>query len=306
MTRTTSTRRAAFRSSPYFLLVLTTLMWAGNWVLGRAMRHEIPPVALGFWRWALAAALLLPVTLPELWEKRAIVKRHLFVLASLGALGACAFNTMCYIALQYTAATNGVLFNSMIPALIILLSWLVFRERLTGRQVAGVLLSFTGVAAILARGDPAVLAGLRFNRGDLLLMAAMFLWALYTIVLRWRPPELSASALLAAMLLVSLPLLLPFYLWELDVRGGFAVTPRTVGTLLYYATLPSIIAYRLWNRGVAEVGANRAGLFVHLMPVWGATLSWIFLGEGLYDYHFAGAALIFGGIWLTTRVQRAS
>ena len=265
------------------------------------MRNDIPPVAMGFWRWTLALLILLPFTAQELWRQRRIVRAKWRELMLLGALGAAAFNTMIYIGLQYTAATNGVLFNSVSPVLIILMSGIFMREHISRPQALGVALSLAGVAAIVARGDVAVLASLQLNTGDLWLMAAMLLWAGYTIILRVRPPELSAAAFLAAMLALSVPLLLPVYLWEWTVRGGISLTMPTISALAYYATLPSIVAYLFWNRGVAQVGPSRAGLFVHLMPVFGAVLSVIFLGERLYGYHFAGAALIFGGIYLTTR-----
>lgn len=289
------------RPSPYLLLTLASLFWAANWVVGRAMRNDIPPVTMGFWRWTVALALLLPFAASELRRKWRVVRANWFTLMLLGALGATAFNTMIYIGLQHTAATNGVLFNSVTPVLIILMSWALFHERLSVRQILGVALSLAGVAAIVARGSPGVLAALQFNRGDLWLISAMLLWAVYTIVLRRRPRELSAIGFLTAMLLLSLPLLLPFYLWELSVRGGFQLSVSTVSALAYYGTLPSIVAYLFWNRGVVQVGPNKAGLFVHLMPVFGALLSVIFLGERLYAYHFAGAVLIFGGIYLTTR-----
>jgi drug/metabolite transporter (DMT)-like permease len=292
---------ARWQPSPYLLLSLTALFWAGNWVIGRAMRHDMPPIAMGFWRWTLALLLLLPFTLPELRSKWPVVRAHWLTLAILGCLGAIAFNTLIYVGLQYTAATNGVLFNSLSPVFIILLSWMLVGERISGLQGAGVTLSLAGVLAIVARGDPAMLATFQFNPGDLWLITAMLLWAIYTIVLKRRPAELSAMAFLAAMLLLSLPLLLPFYLWEFFVRGGFPLNAATVSALAYYCTVPSIVAYLFWNRGVVQVGANRAGLFVHLMPVFGALLSVIFLGERLYAYHYAGAALIFGGIWFTTR-----
>jgi drug/metabolite transporter (DMT)-like permease len=291
--------------SPYLLLALTALFWAANWVVGRAMRNDIPPVAMGFWRWTLALALMLPFTAGELKRKWSVVRTNWLTLTLLGCLGAVAFNTLIYVGLQYTAATNGVLFNSISPILIILLSWLISRERLSGLQACGVALSLCGVAAIIGRGDIALLAAFHFNPGDLWLITAMLLWALYTIVLRRRPAELSALAFLSAMLLLSLPFLLPFYLWELGDRGGFALTPATIAALAYYCTIPSIVAYLFWNRGVAQVGANKAGLFVHLMPLFGALLSVIFLGERLYAYHYAGALLIFGGIWLTTRKTAA-
>jgi drug/metabolite transporter (DMT)-like permease len=288
-------------ASPYLLLTLASLFWAGNWVVGRAMRNEMPPVAMGFWRWAVALLILLPFTAPELKRNWHLVRANWFTLTVLGSLGATLFNTMIYVGLQYTAATNGVLFNSVSPILIMLLSWLAFRERLGRWQTVGVALSLAGVVVIVARGDPQTLAALKLNHGDLWLIAAMFLWAIYTIVLRRRPPGLSATAFLAAMLLLGLPVLLPFYLWEIFTRGGFAISLPAVAALAYYGTLPSVVAYLFWNRGVAQIGPNKAGLFVHLMPVFGALLSVIFLGERLYAYHFAGAALIFGGIWLTTR-----
>lgn len=294
-------RRWLGSPSPYLLLSLTALFWAGNWVVGRAMRDDMPPVAMGFWRWLLAFMILLPFAAPELWRKRAVVRANLVTLMLLGVLGAIAFNTLIYYGLQFTVVTNGVLFNSITPVIIVLASWVLYRERLSAQQAVGVVLSLCGVLAIVARGDLQMLAGFQFNRGDIWLIGAMFLWALYTIVLRQRPTELSAVAFLAAMLMLSLPFLLPFYLWELGVRGGFELTFSTVLALAYYATIPSIVAYLFWNRGVAQVGANKAGLFVHLMPVFGAVLSVVFLGERLYGYHFAGAALIFGGIWLTTR-----
>jgi drug/metabolite transporter (DMT)-like permease len=287
--------------SPYLLLSLTSLFWAANWVVGRAMRNDMPPVAMGFWRWAIALLILLPYAAPELKRKWHVVRANWLTLALLGVLGAVAFNTLIYVGLQYTAATNGVLFNSITPILIILLSWVVTRERISRLQACGVLLSLTGVLAIVARGDLASLAAFQFNRGDLWLITAMVLWAMYTIVLRRRPPELSAVGFLAAMLLLGLPFLLPVYLWELAERGGFALTPATGAALAYYGTIPSIVAYLFWNRGVAQVGPNKAGLFVHLMPLFGALLAVIFLGERLHAYHYAGAVLIFSGIWLTTR-----
>lgn len=289
------------RPPPYLLLTLASLFWAGNWVVGRAMRNEIPPVAMGFWRWAVALLILLPFAAPELKRNWHVVRANWFTLTLLGSLGATLFNTMIYIGLQYTAATNGVLFNSVSPILIVVMSWLAFRERLGVWQTMGVALSLAGVAVIVARGEPQILAELNFNQGDLWLISAMFLWAIYTIVLRRRPPGLSAIGFLAAMLLLGQLLLLPFYLWELLTRGGFSVSVPTVAALAYYGTLPSIVAYLFWNRGVAQIGPNKAGLFVHLMPVFGALLSMLFLGERLYAYHFAGAVLIFGGIWLTTR-----
>ena len=293
------TRLASFL--PYFLLSLAVLSWAGNWVVGRAMRNDLGPVAMGFWRWALALALILPFSFRELRTKWPLVRRNVWWLTVSGAVGAVVFNTMIYVGLQYTATTNSILFNSLVPVSIVVISWFAFGERISARQGIGVLLSLVGVLAIVSRGDPSLLVGLQLNRGDIWIMAAMLLWAVYTILLRWRPKDLSAVAYLAAMLMFSLPLLVPFYVWELYQRGSFELTGATVVALAYYATIPSVLAYLMWNYGVAKVGPNRAGLILHLLPIFAAILSIVFLDERLYAYHYIGTGFVFGGIWLTTR-----
>lgn len=294
------------RVLPYLLLSLAVLAWAGNWVIGRAMRHDMGPVAMCFWRWLLALTILLPLCWRELLGKRQVVRREWLRLMLMGATGAMAFNTMLYVGLQFTEASNATLFNSTSPIYIVVLSWLVFGERVSLRQAVGIALSLAGVLAIVSRGDATALLRLQVNVGDLWIIVAMFLWAVYTTLLRWRPAELSASAFLAAMLLLSLPLMLPFYFWEWWLRGGFDLTPATLATLAYFGIVPSVLAYLMWNRGVAEVGANRAGLIVHLLPIFTVALSMLFLGERISSYHFVGAAFVFSGIWLTATPSRSA
>ncbi len=299
--RASACRRALVPLIPYVLLALAVLSWAGNWVIGRAMRNDIGPVAMGFWRWTLALLLVLPFCWHELRVKWHVVRQNWWRLMVLGASGAVAFNTMVYVGLQFTETTNSTLFNSVVPIYIVVISWLFFGEKISMRQASGIGLSLTGVLAIMSRGDPALLASLRINAGDLWIIVAMLFWSIYTILLRWRPPQLSALAFLGAMLVLSLPLLVPFYGWELYHRGTFELTPANLAALAYYATVPSVIAYLFWNRGVAQVGANRAGLIVHLLPVFTVMLSMLFLGERLFLFHYAGAACVFGGIALTTK-----
>jgi drug/metabolite transporter (DMT)-like permease len=286
---------------PYLLLSLAVLAWAGNWVVGRAMRNDMGPVAMGFWRWTLALALILPFSLRELHAKWDVVRRNRWWLMVSGAVGAVMFNAMIYVGLQYTATTNSILFNSVVPVFIVIISWAVLGEKISPRQVIGIAFSLIGVLAIVSRGHPSNIAMLQFNRGDMWIMVAMLFWAVYTILLRWRPRELSAIAFLTAMLIFSLPLLAPFYVWELYERGSFELSTSTVVALAYYATIPSVVAYLMWNYGVAKVGPNRAGLMVHLLPIFAAILSVVFLGERLYAYHYIGTVFVFCGIWLTTR-----
>lgn len=289
-------------SHPYLLLTLTALFWSGNMVLGRGIRGDIPPISLAFWRWAIALLCVLPLALPHLkeqWPRLRAGWKPVFVL---GLLGVGGYNTLAYIALQYTVATNAVLLNSFIPIATIAISWAFFGRHLSRAQAFGVTISFLGAATIIARGDFALLATLSINRGDLWMLAAVLIWAIYTVGLQWRPSGVDPMLLLAALTIVGLLALAPLYLWELLVQGrSIKVHAGSLASLIYVGVFPSFLGYIFYNRGVAEVGANKASLFIHLMPVFGTILSVTFLGEIPHGFHFAGIALILGGIWLTTR-----
>jgi len=289
---------------PYLLLTLTTLFWSGNMVLGRAIREDIPPVALAFWRWVIALLLVLPLALPHLRSQWPALRRGWKPVVVLGMLGVGGYNTLAYLALQYTAATNAVLLNSFIPIATITLSWLFLKKHLHGREGLGVVISFIGVATIVLRGDAATLATLTLNIGDLWMLAAVLVWAIYTIGLQWRPAGVHPMLLLAAFTAVGVAFLTPLYLWE--VAGGRHINlhPGSLASLLYVGIFPSFLGYIFYNRAVGEVGASKASLFIHLMPVFGTLLSAVFLKEIPVWYHYAGIALIFVGIWLTTAPSR--
>lgn len=294
------------RPSPYLLATLAALFWSGNFILGRALGGTIPPIALSFWRWALALAILLPFTLPRVRHQVALIRRHWGILALLGVLGVTNFNTFAYLGLTTTTATNAVLLQSTTPVLIVGLSFALLGDTVRPRQAAGILLSLTGVAAIVLQGDPATLASLEVNRGDLWVLAAVVSWAIYSVCLRWRPAELDPLALLTATVAAGLIPLIPLYLWDLGRSGGFPLTGVTLGAIAYVAIFPSVLAYVFWNRAVADLGPNRTGQFMHLMPVFGTLLAMLLLGERLQGFHVAGIALIAAGIWLAARGPRAS
>lgn len=288
-------------TSPYLLLTLTTLFWAGNAVLARALHHLLPPAAMAFWRWVLALLLLLPFILRPMYQQRALLRANWARLALLGVLGVGCYNTFLYAALQATTATNGVLISSITPLLILLIGRVLFGVRMTRRQQIGILLSLAGVVGIVSRGDISVLARLDFNHGDLLLVGCSSTWALYTVLLRWRPTGIGTMAFFGAAVVGGIALLmLPLYLVEL-ASGRVAVWNAATGAgMVYFAIFPSILAYLFWNRGVEQVGANRAGLFLYLVPVFGIVLAITFLGERLHLFHLIGAASIFTGIYIST------
>lgn len=288
---------------PYLLLTLTTLFWSGNMVVGRAIRGEVPPFALAFWRWAIAFALTLPLALPHLRAQWPILRRNWKAVFVLGLLGVGGYNTLAYIALQYTGATNASLLNSFIPVATIALSWAFLNKRLRGIEWAGVLISLAGVTTIVSRGELATLLALTPNVGDLWMLGAVVVWAFYTIGLQWRPGGVHPMLLLAAFTAVGLLALAPAYAWEMAQGRQVHLSASSLTGIIYIGTLPSFVGYIFYNRAVGEVGASKASLFIHLMPVFGTILAALFLGEIPQLFHGAGIGLIFFGIYLTTSAK---
>jgi len=285
---------------PYLLLILTTLFWSGNFVLSRGMHAAIPPMALSFWRWSVALLILLVLAHRHLRAQQRLIGGHRWFILLQGLLGVTGFNTLLYLAMQYTTAINAVLVNSCIPVLIVVFSWLLYRETMRLRQCCGVLISLAGVGSIMAKGEVATLLQVSFNRGDLLVLAAAVVWALYSSNLKRYPQGLHPLAYLTAINIVGLLGILPLYLLELSNGITFTLNLASVVTILYVAIFASVLAFIFWNRAIRTIGANKAGPFVHLMPVFSTILAVLFLDETLAWYHAQGIALIFGGILMTT------
>ena len=285
---------------PYVLLTLTTLFWAGNMVVGRGLREAVPPFTLAFCRWTICLALTLPFALPHLkaqWPSLRAAWRPVLVL---GLLGVGGFNTFAYLALQHTSATNVLLLNSFIPVATLALAWILLGKRLSGTGSLGVLVSLGGVLTIVARGDTATLTALSLNVGDLWMLTAVLVWALYTIGLQWRPAGVDPMLLLAAFTVVGLVALAPAFLWEMANGQRIQASPGALAGIAYVGALPGFLGYVFYNRAVAEVGPGKASLFIHLMPVFGTLLSALFLGERPQPYHALGIAMILSGIFLTS------
>jgi drug/metabolite transporter (DMT)-like permease len=290
----------------YLLLILTTLFWSGNFVLGRGMHTEIPPFSLSFWRWVIALGILCLFAAKHLYSQRLLARHHLRFIIIQGLLGVAGFNTLIYLAIQTTTAINAVLINSCIPVLIVVCSWVMYREVMTLRRYLGVVVSLGGVVLIIAHGQVDYLLNLSFNPGDLYVFAAALTWALYSSNLRNYPKDLHPLAYQTGIVISGLIILTPFYLIELSTVGGFRVNAASLSTILYLALFASVLAFIFWNRAVRTIGANRAGPFIHLMPVFSTILAVIFLGETIQGYHLQGVGLIFAGIAMTTiKLRRA-
>jgi drug/metabolite transporter (DMT)-like permease len=290
-----------FSDQPYLLLILTVLFWSGNWVVGRGLRGEVPPVALAFWRWSLAFACTLPGAWPYRHQAWPALRAHWRLLGALALLGITGYNTLAYIGLQYTTASNGVLLNAFIPIVILGLSLVFQGKGLSVLEACGVSISLAGVAVIVAQGDAERLLALGFNPGDIWILISVFMWAAYTLLLQRRPPGLPPMLLLALLIMLGLLGLLPLYGWELTQGRDIHWSSGAVLGIAYTGIFPAFLGYVFWNQAVAQVGGARAGLFIHLMPVATTLLSAVILGEAPQLYHLAGMLLIVGGITLSTR-----
>lgn len=269
------------------------------------MHAEIPPLALSFWRWSFALLILSFFGVAHLWRQRRLARQHLRFIVIQGILGVTGFNSLIYLAMQTTTAINAVLVNSCIPVLIAVCSWIMYKEVMSVRQVLGVLISLCGVSLILARGDMMFLLSLDFNRGDVFVLVAALFWALYSANLKRYPAELHPFSYLSGIVIVGLIGLFPLYIIEISLGKAMHLSGSSLAAILYVALFASVLAFIFWNRAVRMVGANKAGPFIYLMPVFSTILAIIFLGEKVYLYHIFGVSLISAGIVMTTfRVSR--
>ena len=296
------------RAAAYFAVVSALALWAGNWIVARAVRDDISPGLITSGRVVLVMLALAPLALPGLAARlREFTARDWAVLAGLALFGGGMHNAMQYLGLQSTTATNGTLFFSLSPVTIMALAGIMFGERVRVMQWIGVAVSFAGVLMIALRGEAGALARLSFNPGDILCFVSMIFWSAYTICLRLQRATLEPVQLLFMVCAVGLVTLLPWLAWDLanDPRAHFNLN----GTLavLYSAFASVILAYAGWNFAVSRLGAARTGGFSHLLPAFGVIFAALFLGEYPAWYHFAGIALIFGGIGLSSlRASSAS
>lgn len=283
------------QTAAYAMLALVMLLWAGNSIVGRAVRDEIPPFLLALLRWTGALLVIAPFAARHILEDRATIRRSWPVILLLGLLGVAAFNAFLYSGLRYTTASNGMLLQAAIPALVLVADFAIFGVRARAGAMLGVALSTIGVVIIVFQGRMGALSEVVFNRGDALILCAVVVWAFYTSLLRLRP-RLHARSFLGLTFAIGVAAMLPLAATEAAEIAAMRWTPEVFGAILYVALLPSVVAYALFNAAVATLGPASAGQAITLMPLFGALLAALTLGEQLHGHHFAGMTLILGGI----------
>ena len=292
-------RRRPF-DHPYLLLALASLFWSGNHIVGRAVAGHVPPYALSTLRWLVGAVILWPFVRSLVSRDLPLIRRHWVILLFLGTVGGTVFSALNYLSLQLTTALNVSVFNSLAPVLIAAVGALTFRDRLTTMQTVGIATSLAGAIAIVSKLDPHVLADFEFNGGDVLVVFNMLVFAIYSVYYRLRPP-IHWLTFIFVLSVISTLGTAPLMVWEYARGEVLHGDWTTVGAVAYVAIFPSIGAYVCWNRGIELIGANRSGVFLHLVPLYSALMATVFLGERLMLYHVLGFVLILTGVHVTTR-----
>lgn len=304
MTGATGARGERVNPFVYVFVLLPMLFWAGNIVLGRYLREDVPPFGITFWRWAVAVVILLPLAWPHLKAGWPLIRRHWVRLTLLGAYICFVGNAFIYLAVQQTTAINAGLVNATQPMLIVVLAWILLGDRITRLQAAGVLLSLVGVVVVVARGSLDTLLALELNPGDLLMSVATMGFALYAVYLRKVPPEIPRWALVWCVFAGGALCSLPFYIWETVSGDPMVWNETTLISLAYLAVFPSVLAIYFWTQAVQALGPSRAGPFIYLIPVFASVMSVLFLEDSLHLYHVVGFVLVVAGIYLTERLGR--
>lgn len=283
--------------SPQAGLVTATVLWSGNFVIGRAVRGEVDPLVLNFWRWAIAAAVLAPFVWRAFRGEAATLREHWRYVVALGFTGLALPHTCSYQALQGTSPVNALLILMLMPALVAVLAWRLFGQPLERRQWAGITLALLGAGWILVRGEWTSLAQLRFSSADLWMLPAVLGSSAHMLLLKRTPPGLTQGPLLLASTLAAV-LLMGMALPWLSSAEQLAAVAVIWPAALYVGVFASAAAFFFWNRGVVRVGPVRAAPYMYLMPLYASVLSALFIGEAVQPYQAAGGALVLGGLWL--------
>ena len=284
-------------SLAYILLILTTIFWSGNFIVGKAATiYNIPPFSLNFFRWLFACIILFPFTIKEIILKRNYIKKNIKLFIILGITSITIFNSIVYYSLYYTQVITGVLMISTIPVWIILISSLLKIEKTNTYQIFGMILSLIGVTAIITQSNFEIIRKLDFNKGDLSIIIAMFSWAIFSTLLKKEKLEISQITLLQVVIIFGLIFLTPIYIAELS-RGNYIVLEMPFFlTLTYVVIFPGLLSFLFWIKGISIIGANRSGIFLHLMPIFGSIFAILIFNEKIMIYHLIGALFIIVGI----------
>lgn len=286
---------------PQALLVFATLLWGGNFVIGRAVAGDIPPITLAFLRWIVAFIIFFPIAYSRTKKEWPMLKKHFGAVIILALTGVAAFNTLVYIGLHYTTSINASLMNSSTPIIIYILSFLFLKERLTKFQLFGTLLSLAGVLFIISGGSFESLLAFSFNKGDIIVLVAVFCWSIYSLLIKKYAGKLPGYSTFLVTIALGALMLLPFTVYELLTTSQAIIWgTSTIGAIFYVGIIASIVAFLSWNTGVVALGANKAGIYLNFIPVFATIFAVLFLDEQLLVAQVIGGLAVIAGVFITT------
>ena len=286
----------------YTFLVLATLFWSGNFIVGKfATLFEIPPLSLNFYRWVMVWFILIPFTFKEILHKKNYIKENWLLISFMGIITISTFNSVVYFALNYTQVINAVLMLAGIPAVVMILSLIMNIERANIFQLVGLILSIIGVGTIISNADIQKILSLNFNKGDLWMLVCVLSWSLYSTLLKKKKFELSQFTFIQLMVTVGIIFLIPQYFYEKSIGLDIPINKFFIAILLYVVIFPAIAAYYCWQKAIELIGPNRSAIFVQLMPLFSALMAILIFREKFQLYHFIGGSFIVTGIYLSNR-----
>lgn len=290
---------------PFILLVFATVLWGGNFVIGRAISNELPPFTLSFLRWCTAFIIFLPIAWVPLKREWRQIRKHLPIVFFMALTGVASFNTLIYLALHYTTSINASLMNTTTPIIIYILSFFFLKERLTRNQLLGTFISLLGVLFIISKGSIESLLQFSFNSGDLIVIVAVVCWAIYSLMVKQFSSKLPGSPTFLVSIFIGIIMLLPFFIYEMTnpaVQVTWSIA--SISAIFYTGIFASIVAFVCWNTGVIRLGANKAGIYLNFIPVFATLFAVLFIGETLQLFQVFGGLFVILGVFLTTRVPR--
>lgn len=288
----------------YFFALSATAIWSGNFIIARDLNTSIPPISLAFWRWIVAVIFLFPFAIKKLLADWKILKKNWIYISIVSLLGVTIFNTLIYFAGHTTTAINLSLISITFPVFILLLSRIFYKELITTHKAIGILLVIVGILFLITKGNLSKLLNLSFSIGDIWMLLAAIIFAVYSILIKQKPTKLSLLGFQLSTFILGLLFMLPFFIWETITVPPIKIESRTIFSILYVGIFASLTAYILWNKAIEKIGPTKAGIVYYTLPLFSGLLAYFILNEAIGMVHFFSLVLILSGIVIATYIKR--
>ncbi|WP_019241638.1 MULTISPECIES: DMT family transporter [Bacillus] len=294
------------KNYPYVLLVVANIFWGGNFVLGSIGKEYFPPFTFAFLRWLIAFLVLTPFLFQAFLRDRQVLWNHKWIILLMSATGVAGYNTLIYISLHWTTSINAAVINPITPIFIAILSIIILSEKITRSQVLGIIFSIIGVLFTISRGSLDNITSFTFNKGDLLVLIAVLIWALYSIYVKKYANILPTYTSFYITTFIGLIMLAPFFLYEMARSTQHIIwNPTSISIIFYVGFFAAVIAFLCWNNGVAKVGAAKAGIYLNLLPIFAAILAPLLTDEVIRWYQIVGGVIVIFSVIISSRTKKS-